>query len=268
MSTATIEQPVAAERAAPEEHRVVVIGSGFAGLGMAIRLQEAGEDFVVCERASSVGGTWRDNTYPGCACDVPSHLYSLSFAPNPSWSRLVLLPAGDLRVPEAHAPPSPACSTGSASTARSPTPAGTTRSSAGRCRPSAASSAARCWSPASAASSTRKLPDVPGLEDFDGEVLHSARWNHDYDLEGKRVAVIGTGASAIQFVPQIQPRGRRSCTSSSGRRRGSPRAAPIPTASAASASTAASRSCSGCTAATSTSTREAARRSRSSRSRG
>ena len=72
----------------PETHRIAVIGTGFAGLGMAIRLKQEGiEDFVVFERASSVGGTWRDNTYPGCACDVPSHLYSLSFAPNPDWSR-------------------------------------------------------------------------------------------------------------------------------------------------------------------------------------
>src|SRR6478735_7541328 len=87
-TTQTIERPSEQPEApAPESHRVVVIGTGFAGLGMAIRLQEAGEDFVVLERAASVGGTWRDNTYPGCACDVPSHLYSFSFAPNPTWSR-------------------------------------------------------------------------------------------------------------------------------------------------------------------------------------
>src|SRR4051812_44211732 len=89
---ATVEQspPTAAAQhdADPPHFRVAIVGSGFAGLGMAIRLKQQGEsDFVVFERADDVGGTWRDNTYPGIACDVPSHLYSFSFAPNPDWSR-------------------------------------------------------------------------------------------------------------------------------------------------------------------------------------
>lgn len=208
MPTATIAEPAAEERTGPEEHRVVVIGTGFAGLGMAIRLQEAGEDFVVCERASTVGGTWRDNTYPGCACDVPSHLYSLSFAPNPSWSdsfssqpeiheylERVAAESGvldrvrfDCEVTDARW--SPEEQRWTLQTERGEL----------RCRVLIAGIGGLI---------EPKLPDVPGLEDFAGEVWHSARWNHDYDLAGKTVAVIGTGASAIQFVPQIQPRVER-----------------------------------------------------------
>jgi len=86
-ATAMAERETSEEPGAVATHRVAIIGTGFAGLGMAIRLRQEGiTDFVVLERASTVGGTWRDNTYPGCACDVPSHLYSLSFAPNPNWS--------------------------------------------------------------------------------------------------------------------------------------------------------------------------------------
>ena len=88
--------------ATPDHHRIAIVGSGFAGLGAAIRLKQAGiDDFVVLERTSDVGGTWNVNTYPGCQCDIPSHLYSFSFAPNPGWTRTYSLPAGDLGVPAA-----------------------------------------------------------------------------------------------------------------------------------------------------------------------
>ena len=90
--------------------RLAIVGTGFAGLGLAIRLREAGiEDFVLIERADDVGGTWQANTYPGCQCDVPSHLYSFSFAPNPGWTRTYSKPAGDLAVPaRPRRPPRPA----------------------------------------------------------------------------------------------------------------------------------------------------------------
>jgi cation diffusion facilitator CzcD-associated flavoprotein CzcO len=185
--------------------RVAIIGTGFAGLGLAIRLREAGEhDFVVFERADEVGGTWRDNTYPGCACDVPSNLYSFSFAPNPDWSR---------------------------SFSPQPEILDYLRGCADRfgIRPHIRfghemqgadwdEDAAR-WRIATSQGeytaeflvagmgplSEPSIPDLPGLDTFEGTVFHSAEWNHDHDLTGERVAVIGTGASAIQFVPQIQP---------------------------------------------------------------
>lgn len=186
-------------------HRITIIGSGFAGLGMAIRLKRQGiHDFVVLERASSVGGTWRDNTYPGCACDVPSHVYSLSFAPNPDWSdsfsaqpeiydylkrTAVESDVGDHIVFD--------CDVSDA------------RWDEERdlwvMQTAQGEFSSQILIPGIGGLIEPKLPDVPGLAGFEGEVFHSARWNHDYDLRGKRVAVIGTGASSIQFVPEIQP---------------------------------------------------------------
>ncbi|MDT3398093.1 NAD(P)/FAD-dependent oxidoreductase [Streptomyces sp. B1866] len=187
-----------------EHVRVAVIGTGFGGLGAAVRLRREGiTDFVLLERADSVGGTWRDNTYPGCACDVPSHLYSFSFAPNPAWPRnfsgqkhiraylehvtdtFGLRPhirfnaeVRDLRwdADALH---------WEIDTARGPLTADVVVSATGPL-------------------SDPKIPDIPGVDSFPGKVFHSARWDHDYDLRGKRVAMIGTGASAIQIVPAIQ----------------------------------------------------------------
>jgi len=188
--------------------RVAVVGAGFAGIGMAIRLRRAGiDDFVVLERAPDLGGTWRDNTYPGCACDVPSHLYSYSFAPNPFWSRSFS------PQPEIHR---------------------YLRECAERfgIRPHLRydhdvlearwSEDDQCWNLDTTAGPWRAdvvvggfgplseplVPDLPGLSTFEGTVFHSARWDHDHDLTGERVAVVGTGASAVQFVPEIQPRVR------------------------------------------------------------
>jgi len=184
---------------------IAVIGTGFAGLGMAIRLRQEGyDDFVVLERASSVGGTWRDNTYPGCACDVPSHLYSLSFAPNADWSRsfspqpeiweYMQRTAAEYGVlPHVRFD----CDVTDATWSEEEG-VWVLETSQGEVR-------ARVLIAGIGGLIEPKLPDVPGLADFEGEVFHSARWNHDYDLKGKRVAAIGTGASAIQFVPQIQP---------------------------------------------------------------
>ncbi|MEV0412693.1 NAD(P)/FAD-dependent oxidoreductase [Streptomyces sp. NPDC050448] len=185
--------------------RVAVIGSGFGGLGAAVRLRREGiTDFVVLERADSVGGTWRDNSYPGCACDVPSHLYSFSFAPNPDWPRTFSgQPA--IRAYLEHV----ADTFGLRPHIRLNSEVRMMRWDADRLRweieTSAGSLAADVVVSATGPLSDPKTPEIPGLAEFSGKVFHSARWDHDYDLRGKRVAMIGTGASAIQIVPAIAP---------------------------------------------------------------
>ena len=190
---------------AEETHRIVIVGSGFAGLGMAMSLRRRGiTDFAVLERASSVGGTWRDNTYPGCCCDVPSHLYSLSFAPNPEWSRSFS------PQPEIHSYlERTAAASGVEDHIRFDTELTGAHWEEGprTWRLETSQGTIRCRFLLSAIGGLvePRLPSIPGIEEFEGEIFHSARWNHDYDLRGKRVAAIGTGASAIQFVPKIQP---------------------------------------------------------------
>ena len=186
-------------------HRVVVVGTGFSGLSVAIGLRRRGiEDFVVLERAGDIGGTWRDNTYPGCACDVPSRLYSFSFAQNPEWSES-FSPQPEIRaylrncaerygvVPHVrldHEVTALRWEDGESrwhvETSHGPMTADVVVAGVG-------------------ALSEPLVPALPGLERFEGTTFHSATWDHGHDLRGERVAVIGTGASAIQFVPQIQP---------------------------------------------------------------
>jgi len=184
---------------------VLIIGTGFAGLCMAIKLREAGmNDFTVLERAEGPGGTWRDNNYPGCGCDVQSHLYSFSFEPNPEWTRMFA------RQPEIKAylehcvekyGLAPNIRYGaSVVEARFDETASVWRVLAADGR----RFHARFLVSGMGGLSTPAYPDVPGLARFKGRRFHSAEWDHSYDLAGKRVAVIGTGASAIQFVPQIQ----------------------------------------------------------------
>jgi cation diffusion facilitator CzcD-associated flavoprotein CzcO len=185
---------------------VAIIGSGFSGLAMAAQLKRSGrDDFAVLERSSEIGGTWRDNRYPGCACDVPSHLYSFSFALNAEWSS-TFSPQAEIwaylqRV------------------ARDEGIAGHVRFG---CEvqdaswdderghwvltTSAGELTARVLVTAAGALSEPSIPDIPGLDRFEGAMFHSAEWDHDHDVADERVAVIGTGASAIQFVPQIQPK--------------------------------------------------------------
>ncbi|MDH6709526.1 cation diffusion facilitator CzcD-associated flavoprotein CzcO [Kitasatospora sp. MAA19] len=181
----------------------MVVGAGFSGIGAAIRLREAGvHDVLILEKAPQLGGTWRENTYPGCACDVPSTLYSYSFTPDTAWSRLF---AGQREI---HA---------------------YLRTTAERY---GLDDALRCgvhvrearWDPAGErwlldtsdgpysatalvlATGPWHLPrdlDVPGIEEFSGPVLHTARWDENIDLTGRRVAVVGSGASAVQLVPAI-----------------------------------------------------------------
>ncbi len=186
--------------------RVGIIGTGFSGLGMAIKLKEAGvESFTLFEKNDGVGGTWRENTYPGAACDVPSHLYSFSFEPRPDWSRAFSPQAEILDYLEHCA-------------------------DAYGIRPHirfGAEVADLCfdeeravWHLRTADGDEHELdvvvaglgqlnrpayPDVPGRDDFAGTSFHSARWDHDHELRGERVAVVGNGASALQFIPEIAP---------------------------------------------------------------
>jgi len=187
------------------ETDIAIVGSGFSGLAMAARLKRAGnEDFVILERAREVGGTWRENTYPGCRCDVPSHVYSFSFAPNPDWSES-FSPQREIfeylrRVAEDEGVVEHVrfgCEV-----ERATWDADARR---WRLQTSAGELSARVLIAGAGPLHEPKLPDVPGLRDFEGHLFHSATWDHDHDLSGERVAVIGTGASSIQFVPQIQP---------------------------------------------------------------
>ncbi|MBM7059263.1 NAD(P)/FAD-dependent oxidoreductase [Pseudomonas sp. UL073] len=186
--------------------RVLIIGAGFGGLGLAIQLQKAGiGDFLILEKGAQVGGTWRDNTYPGAACDVPSHLYSYSFEPKSDWSRK-FAPQAEIFAYQQHC----ADKYGLLPQIRFNTEVASAEfdEAAGLWR--VLTSDGETFSAQALVSACGQLnrpayPRLPGMEQFRGEVFHSARWNHAYDLRGKRVAVVGTGASAIQFVPAIAP---------------------------------------------------------------
>jgi len=182
---------------------VLVIGGGFGGLGAAIRLRKEGfDDFLIVERGPEVGGTWRDNTYPGAACDVPSHLYSYSFELNPNWSRS-FSPQPEIQrylrgvadkygVQDQHLFDTEVTAAHWNAAERHWT-VDTTNGAF----------TADVLVPAVGALCEPALPAIKGIETFQGELFHSARWNHDAELRGKRVALIGTGASAIQIGPAI-----------------------------------------------------------------
>ncbi|HTZ16140.1 MAG TPA: NAD(P)/FAD-dependent oxidoreductase [Mycobacterium sp.] len=200
----SVAESIARPEAETSVHtRAVIIGTGFSGLGMAIALQRQGVEFVILEKADEIGGTWRDNSYPGCACDVPSHLYSFSFEPKATWSKLF-----------------------------SPQPEildylkGVTDKYGLRRYIRFGSKVNRAhWDDSEyrwhvftesgdeyvtqflisgvGALHIPRLPDIDGMDEFRGAAFHSAQWDHSVDLTGKRVAVIGTGASAIQIVPEL-----------------------------------------------------------------
>ncbi|OBG28821.1 4-hydroxyacetophenone monooxygenase [Mycobacterium sp. 852002-51057_SCH5723018] len=182
---------------------MAIIGSGFSGLGAAVKLDAAdNRDFLVLERGNDVGGTWRDNTYPGAACDVPSHLYSYSFALNPDWTRsfssqheiqdYIRGVARGAGVLDRHIF---GCEVKRAVWQE--------QHHQWELTTSHGTITADVLIGAFGALAEPALPDIPGVDSFDGELFHSARWNHSADLSGKRVAVIGTGASGIQIVPAI-----------------------------------------------------------------
>jgi cation diffusion facilitator CzcD-associated flavoprotein CzcO len=186
---------------------VAIVGAGFGGLCMAIKLLEAGiRNFVVLEKGDEVGGTWRDNTYPGAACDVQSHSYSYSFEPKPDWSERYAgweeIQRYILDVTERH---------GLRRFVRFGQHANSAHFDAGTGRWTVGTKVgdrfvARHVVMASGPLHVPHIPAIPGLEGFKGRVFHSARWDHGYDLAGKRVASIGTGGSAIQYCPAIAPR--------------------------------------------------------------
>ena len=189
----------------PVEHvTVCILGSGFAGLGAAARLRASGiDDVVVLERADSVGGTWRDNTYPGCACDIPSHLYSFSFAPNADWTHTYA------RQPEIRAYlERTTTELGLRESLRMGASVSSCRFDPGTGRWTIEAEDGRRWTArfliaGVGALRDPRVPPLPGRDTFTGPNFHSSRWDHDVDLAGKRIAVVGTGASAIQVVPAI-----------------------------------------------------------------
>jgi cation diffusion facilitator CzcD-associated flavoprotein CzcO len=192
-----------AVRTDPVHTRCLIIGTGFSGLGMAIALQRQGVDFLLLEKADEIGGTWRDNTYPGCACDIPSHMYSFSFEPKADWRHMwsfqpeifdylkgVTDKYGLRRyvrfnshVERAHWDDDEQC--------------WHVFTDAGQ------EYVAQFLISGAGGLHIPLIPDIEGIDEFRGAAFHSAQWDHDIDLTGKRVAVIGTGASAIQIVPAI-----------------------------------------------------------------
>ena len=184
-------------------HKVIIIGTGFGGIAVARELLEAGiEDFILLEKADDLGGTWRDNTYPGAECDVPSALYSYSWAPNPTWefkwakqkqihSYIRSTAEGLGLMPHIHF-----------------------GQSVRNCRwtddkwvVEADTATFQAQHVVSAVGQLHipNIPDFAGLDGYGGESFHTARWNHDVDLGGKRVAVIGNAATAVQVIPAIAP---------------------------------------------------------------
>jgi len=189
-----------------QEHaKVIIVGSGFSGLAMAIRLKQHGiNDFVILERADEVGGTWHYNTYPGCMCDVPSHLYSLSFAPNPNWSR-TYSPQAEIREYLRRCADQFGIRPHLRTNVEVRSSSWQAQDEQWEVDTSAGTFTATVLVSGAGPLTEPLVPDLPGLERFQGKTMHSARWDHDYPLRGKRVASIGTGASAIQYVPEIQP---------------------------------------------------------------
>ncbi|GAA5064385.1 flavin-containing monooxygenase [Nocardia callitridis] len=188
-----------------QHHAIVIVGAGFAGIGLAIKLREAGfDDLVILERAEELGGTWQANTYPGCACDVPSQLYSYSFAPNPNWSHTYAPQREILRylhhVAETHDVNSHIRYRAEVVDAR-----WDEQRALWRIETAVGVMTADFFISATGVFSNAKYPRLPGLDSFEGKTFHSLHWDHEHDLAGERVAVIGTGASAVQFVPEIQP---------------------------------------------------------------
>jgi cation diffusion facilitator CzcD-associated flavoprotein CzcO len=186
--------------------RTLIIGAGFGGVAAAIELKRHGfEDVTILERADELGGTWHYNTYPGAACDVPSHLYSFSYAQRRDWSRLCSPQKEILEylrdVAREHDVERRIVTA---------TEAGECRWDSDRGLWQVTATDGRSWQAEALVIATGQLhrpayPPIDGIERFAGHSFHSAEWDHDYDLTGRRVAVVGTGASAVQFVPEIQP---------------------------------------------------------------
>lgn len=183
---------------------VAVIGGGFAGVGAAIRLKQRGiADIAIMERGTRPGGTWRDNTYPGAPCDIPSRLYSYSFAPNPDWSHTYsgseeILAYIDSMIDRFELAQYFRFGHNVADLTWHEDSSLWKVTIEGR-EPVFARAVVMASGPLANVS----LPKIRGIESYEGEKIHSARWNHDYDFAGKKVAVVGTGASGVQIVPEL-----------------------------------------------------------------
>ncbi len=191
--------------AIPRRRSLAVVGGGFGGVGAAVMLRRAGyRDVTVFERGERVGGVWNHNTYPGAACDVPSHLYEFSFAPNPRWTRR-FAPQAEIQayiedVAQRHGVLDAVHTNTEVTGAR-----WDEERSVWMLETSAGPHEADVLITACGQLSVAKMPSIPGLESFAGPMFHTSQWRHDVDLAGKRLAVVGTGCSAIQAVPAIQP---------------------------------------------------------------
>lgn len=183
---------------------VAIIGSGFAGLAAAIELKRAGiDDLMVFEQARDIGGVWRDNSYPGAACDVASALYSFSFEPNPKWSR-AFAPQSEIHAYLQHCADKYDVTRHISYNTRITSAAFNDAEGTWQLETAEGQRyAARVLVSACGQLRRPRVPEIPGSEDYSGVVFHSAQWNHDFDPRGKRVAVVGNGASAVQIIPQI-----------------------------------------------------------------
>jgi cation diffusion facilitator CzcD-associated flavoprotein CzcO len=184
---------------------IAIVGAGFGGVGAAVMLRRAGyHDVAVFEGGERVGGVWNHNTYPGAACDIPSHLYEFSFEPNPRWSRRYA-PQAEIQAYLEDV----ARMYGVLDRIRTNTEVTRARWDCDRCKwaldTNTGTHEADMLVTACGQLSVPSVPPIPGLDSFNGPAFHTARWRHDVDLTGKRVAVLGTGCSAIQVVPAIQP---------------------------------------------------------------
>ena len=205
--TATAPRPAHGGQA--QRVRVAIIGTGFSGIGAAIRLKQAGiDDFVLLERFDDLGGTWHANHYPGLCCDVPSHVYSFSFELNPHWER-GFAPGAEIKEYIRGCAERHGITTRIRYRAEVLEAEWDASARRWRIHTSGGDFEAQFLISGAGALSDPSTPDLPGLERFRGTTFHSRDWNHDHDLTGERVAVVGTGASSIQFVPQIQPRVER-----------------------------------------------------------
>ena len=186
---------------------VCIVGAGIAGIGLALRLQAEGiDDLAVLERRDGVGGTWRDNVYPGVACDIPAHLYSYSFAAEPDWSRHYPSGAEIRQYLER-------CAEGVADRIRLGETVVDAAWDAGaalwRLRTGTGELTADVLALAVGRLAEPRIPELPGLAAFPGPVLHTARWDPDVEVSGRHIGVVGTGASAVQLVPRLVEAGAR-----------------------------------------------------------
>lgn len=183
---------------------IIIIGTGFAGLGMAIKLLKQGNtNFIIAERSATIGGTWRDNTYPGAACDISSHLYSFSFEPNPNWSRMF---ANQQEILEYTRHCVEKYGLAKYVRLNTEVTGGSFDEANGMWTlnlKDGGTLTANVVVNALGPLNRPQIPNIPGLNDFKGRVFHSSEWDHTFDYKGKKVAVVGTGASAVQIVPAI-----------------------------------------------------------------